>query len=280
MHAVAQKEHNVDHFVIDTCPDEVYYCEDCGNDFTSIESYNEAHNGPNSCRGSAESRTELTLQPVEIKDELDFDDDTIDIESAVVEDNIIEELEDASEPQLWEMLEDDEDQDEHNDDDNDDEPLLESESNAEVVLEETVEVADLLNKSERYFCFDCHSIFETRQSAEEHSCPQNEANGGSGTKQNNTKLSKTQTPVRRKLTSDPSAGNNNTTTICHICKTKFSSAKCLTFHMRIHNKRASKSIQDALPVGAHQQYSELDQFYCEICNKRFVYYVLKVPQFL
>lgn len=280
MHAVAQKEHNVDHFVIDTCPDEVYYCEDCGNDFTSIESYNEAHNGPNSCRGSAETRSELTLQPVEIKDELDFDDDTIDIESAVVEDNIIEELEDASEPQLWEMLEDDEDQDEHNDDDNDDEQLLESESNAEVVLEETVEVADLLNKSERYFCFDCHSIFETRQSAEEHSCPQNEANGGSGTKQNNTKLSKTQTPVRRKLTNDPSAGNNNTTTICHICKTKFSSAKCLTFHMRIHNKRASKSIQDALPVGAHQQYSELDQFYCEICNKRYVYYVLKVPQFL
>lgn len=257
MHAVSQKQHTVEHFTID---DEVYYCEDCGNDFNSIESYNEAHNGPNSCKGSAESRSEVTLEPVEIKEESDFDENTIEMESIMAEEDIIEELDDASEPQLWEVLEDD-----------DNEQLPPPESNeAEVIFEETVEVGEMLNKSERYFCFDCHSIFETRQSAEEHSCPQNEANGGPGTKKNNAKLAKTQTPVRRKLTNDPSAGNNSSTTICHICKTKFSSAKCLKFHMRIHNKRTSKSIQDALPVGAHQQYSELDQFYCEICNKRFV----------
>lgn len=255
LHAVSQKQHSVDHFIIDTCSDEVYYCEDCGNDFDSIESYNEAHNGPNSCRGSAESTTEVTLEPIEIKEEADFDDNTIEMES--IEEDIIEELDDTTEPQLWEVLEDD-----------DNELVPPPETNeAEVIFEETVEVGEMLNKSERYFCFDCHSIFETRQSAEEHSCPQNEANGA---KKNNAKLAKTQTPVRRKLTNDPSAGNNSSTTICHICKTKFSSAKCLKFHMRIHNKRTSKSIQDALPVGAHQQYSELDQFYCEICNKRFV----------
>lgn len=257
LHAVSQKQHTVEHFTID---DEVYYCEDCGNDFNSIESYNEAHNGPNSCKGSAESRSEVTLEPVEIKEESDFDENTIEMESIMAEEDIIEELDETSEPQLWEVLEDD-----------DNEQLPPPESNeAEVIFEETVEVGEMLNKSERYFCFDCHSIFETRQSAEEHSCPQNEANGGPGTKKNNAKLAKTQTPVRRKLTNDPSAGNNSSTTICHICKTKFSSAKCLKFHMRIHNKRTSKSIQDALPVGAHQQYSELDQFYCEICNKRFV----------
>ncbi|KAH8398210.1 hypothetical protein KR222_002871, partial [Zaprionus bogoriensis] len=127
-------------------------------------------------------------------------------------------------------------------------------------------------KSERYFCFDCHTIFETRQSAEEHSCPQAEANSGPDTRQ---KYPKNQTPLRRKLTAAP-AVDISASTICHICKTKFSSARCLKFHMRIHSKRASKSIQDALPVGAHQQYSELDQFYCEICNKSFEQNLLTV----
>lgn len=39
-------------------------------------------------------------------------------------------------------------------------------------------------------------------------------------------------------------------------------------HMRIHNKRSLKSIQDALPKGAQAEYNERNQFYCEICNKR------------
>ncbi|EDW60715.2 zinc finger protein 260 [Drosophila virilis] len=257
LHVETEKQSNVDHFIIDTCADELYYCEDCGNDFDSIESYNQAHSGPDSCSGTVEARSKVTVHAVEIKDEIQFDDDTIDIDSIVVEDDLIEELDEASEPQLWDVLEDDE-------------PLPATEAEVDEAA-----VEEVSNKSERYFCFDCHSIFETRQSAEDHSCPQADTNGEARSK-HNTKLAKTQTPMRRKVTAATAGSSNSTSTVCHICQTKFSSPKCLKFHMRIHNKRASKSIQDALPVGAHQQYSELDQFYCEICNKSFEQNLLTV----
>lgn len=265
-HVDEQKQSNVDHFIIDTCADEIYYCEDCNNDFDSIESYNQAHSGPNGCSATVEARSKVTVPAVEIKDE--FEDNSIDIDSMVVEDDLIEELDEASEPQLWEVLDDDELV-------HTTEPEVHNE--AEIATEAEAEAEELPNKSERYFCFDCHSIFETRQSAEDHSCPQAEANGEARSKNNNTKLSKAQTPMRRKgAATTASSNNNNSITVCDICKTQFSSAKCLKFHMRIHNKRASKSIQDALPVGAHQQYSELDQFYCEICNKSFEQNLLTV----
>ncbi|XP_017081593.1 zinc finger protein 260 isoform X2 [Drosophila eugracilis] len=145
---------------------------------------------------------------------------------------------------------------------------------ADVPLWEVVEVPDNIqveqdeaSQSDRYFCYDCHSIFENRNSAEDHVCPQAEF-GGSSTQQ----VGEVKTPTRRKLTSvnaktDPKDASS--VIKCGICNTVFSSDKFLKFHMRIHDRRASKSIQDALPVGAHQQYSELDQFYCEICNKSF-----------
>ncbi|KAM8713300.1 hypothetical protein ACLKA7_013591 [Drosophila subpalustris] len=259
-HVEAKKQrNNNDHFIIDPCPDEVYYCKDCGRDFDSIESYNKSHSTPDGC--AADIASQITVQAIEIKDETYFDEETIDNE-----DELIEELEeDASEPQLWEVLDDVDElptaaETEHD---------LDAEAETEAEVEEEAE--NEINKSERYFCFDCHSIFETRQSAEEHSCPQGEPNP----KKKSPKFATTQTPARRKLPTNSATGNN-TSTICSICKTKFSSAKSLKFHMRIHNKRSSKSIQDALPVGAHQQYSELDQFYCEICNKSFEQNLLTV----
>ncbi|EDW00697.1 GH21026 [Drosophila grimshawi] len=260
-HVDAKSQSNIDHFIIDTCADELYYCEDCGNDYDSIEAYNNAHSGLDSCTGAVEACSKVSLHAVEMKNEADGEDDRVDVESLILEDDLIEEVDDASEPQLWEVLDDDE-------------VLLpaEVEDEAQTEPEAEAQSEQMSSKSERYFCFDCHSIFVTRESAEEHSCPQAEATtttttGGKPSTAN--KLAKTQTPVRRKGATATAASSNNTATVCHICKTKFSSAKCLKFHMRIHNKRASKSIQDALPVGAHQQYSELDQFYCEICNKSF-----------
>ncbi|XP_017106263.2 zinc finger protein 454 [Drosophila bipectinata] len=125
------------------------------------------------------------------------------------------------------------------------------------------------SQSERYFCYDCHSIFENRTSAEDHVCPRAELSTTSG-----PQVSAASAPspaIRRKVSSTSAkTGTTGTSSIsCDICNTVFSSTKFLKFHMRIHEKRGSKSIQDALPVGAHQQYSELDQFYCEICNKSF-----------
>ncbi|KAH8384693.1 hypothetical protein KR093_005570, partial [Drosophila rubida] len=241
---------------------EIYYCEDCGNDFDSIDAYNRAHSGPEGCTGAAETRSLVTVHTIDVEDEHYLVEDTIDADSIVVEEDSIEELDDVSEPQLWEVL-----------DDNEVAP-----ADTDAHAEADVELEEVPNKSERYFCFDCHSIFETRQSAEEHSCPQSETNGDAAAKQNNAPYAKTQTPVRRKLANSNAADNNKggSSTVCSICSTKFSSAKCLKFHMRIHNERASKSIQDALPVGAHQQYSELDQFYCEICNKSFEQNLLTV----
>lgn len=129
-----------------------------------------------------------------------------------------------------------------------------------------------LSQSERYFCYDCHSIFENRTSAEDHVCPRAELSSASG-----PQLSAAGAPkpaIRRKVSSTSAkSGTTGASSIsCDICNTVFSSTKFLKFHMRIHEKRGSKSIQDALPVGAHQQYSELDQFYCEICNKRLVFH--------
>ncbi|XP_034477477.1 zinc finger protein 260 isoform X2 [Drosophila innubila] len=267
-HVESNNLSNVDHFIINTSSDELYYCEDCGNHFDSIESYDKTHSGPNGCPGAADFGSQVTVHAVEVKDETYFDEETIDDDSVVIEDELIEELADVSEPQLWEVVDDDAAETEF---------ILEEEANpdheAEAEAEVEPEAEESPNKSERYFCFDCHSIFETRQSAEEHSCPEGEANP----KKNNPKFAKTQTPIRRKLPVSIAAGSsNNTSTVCSICKTKFSSAKCLKFHMRIHNKRSPKSIQDALPVGAHQQYSELDQFYCEICNKSFEQNLLTV----
>ncbi|XP_060652397.1 zinc finger protein 624 [Drosophila nasuta] len=259
-HVEVKNQSNIDHFIIDSCSDEIYYCEDCGNDFDSIDAYNRAHSGPNSCVGVAETGSLFTVHSVDDKDEPYLGEDTIDSDAVVIEDEAIEELDNVSEPQLWEVL-----------DDSEVVPVVETESYAEG----DVELEEIPNKSERYFCFDCHSIFETRQSAEEHSCPQAEPNSEPGAKQNNALFAKTQTPVRRKIANN-AATEGSSSTICNICSTQFSSAKCLKFHMRIHNERASKSIQDALPVGAHQQYSELDQFYCEICNKSFEQNLLTV----
>lgn len=39
-------------------------------------------------------------------------------------------------------------------------------------------------------------------------------------------------------------------------------------HMRMHNKRDLKSIQEALPPGICDEYKEVETFYCEICEKR------------
>ncbi|XP_017010234.2 zinc finger protein draculin [Drosophila takahashii] len=123
--------------------------------------------------------------------------------------------------------------------------------------------------SERYFCYDCHSIFENRSSAEEHLCPRPDSGAGSS----QPLKAEARPPVRRKLASVSGQRTGPKDAIsaisCGICNTVFSSDKFLKFHMRIHDSRASKSIQEALPVGAHQQYSELNQFYCEICNKSF-----------
>ncbi|KAH8373036.1 hypothetical protein KR009_011018, partial [Drosophila setifemur] len=146
---------------------------------------------------------------------------------------------------------------------------------AEVPLWEVVEVAQTsaetkLSQSERYFCYDCHSIFENRSSAEDHVCPRAEACSVSSPQPD---VATAERFLARRKYSNPDASASTLGLVsgvnCEICNTVFSSVKFLKLHMRIHKERVPKSIQDALPVGAHQQYSELDQFYCEICNKSF-----------
>ncbi|KAH8347895.1 hypothetical protein KR084_002199, partial [Drosophila pseudotakahashii] len=213
----------------DAAPQEFLYCESCGNVYGDSEAYARDHSGqPGSCGGVSEGLT--------------FVDET-------AKDYILEEVgeEDIVEPDvpLWELVE-------------------EVPSNIRAEQNES----DELSQSDRYFCYDCHSIFENRSIAEEHVCPR--ADSGAGPSQQ--VKAEARPPVRRKLASvSARTGPKDSSSVisCGICNTVFSSDKFLKFHMRIHESRASKSIQEALPVGAHQQYSELDQFYCEICNKSF-----------
>ncbi|XP_037716651.1 zinc finger protein 2 isoform X2 [Drosophila subpulchrella] len=207
---------------------EFLYCECCGNVYEDGEAYARDHSGQPGTCGG-------------VREDLEFVDQ-------IAGDIVLEEVGDEGivEPDvpLWELVE-------------------EVPANSRAELDEAEP-----SQSDRYFCYDCHSIFENRSSAEEHVCPQAESGAGSSQQVKADQKA----PVRRKLSSvSARAAQKDASSVisCGICNTVFSSEKFLKFHMRIHDSRASKSIQDALPVGAHQQYSELDQFYCEICNKSF-----------
>ncbi|XP_002062745.2 zinc finger protein 135 [Drosophila willistoni] len=155
------------------------------------------------------------------------------METEYIETEEMEEVHEDSEPPLWELVEEEE-------------------------VPGTFDLCEEeLSESERYFCYDCHRIFENRVSAEEHICPQ----------AGQTETETAEPPVE--VTPAPAVVARNMQVTCHICNTIFGSSKALKFHMRMHGKVSTKSIQDALPVGAHQQYNQLDQFYCEICNKSF-----------
>lgn len=205
---------------------EFLYCESCGNVYEDTESYDRAHGPQAGCCTGASG-------------ELDFIEEVAEdcISEEVGEEDIV-----YADVPLWELVE---------------------EVPANVKAEKDQNEP---SNSDRYFCYDCHSIFENRNKAEEHICPRAES-GGSSQQDGDAKA-----PVRRKLASvSARTGPRDASSFisCGICNTVFSSEKFLKFHMRIHENRAPKSIQDALPIGAHQQYSELDQFYCEICNKSF-----------
>ncbi|XP_030375219.1 zinc finger protein 2 [Scaptodrosophila lebanonensis] len=211
---------------------EIYFCEDCGCSFANMKDYTAAHNGaPGTC--NSDQRTEYIIEEIE-DDETEIkvlDDEDLSDEEALV----------VAEKPLWE--------------------LVDSETSLQMAADQSS------NSSEKYFCYDCHSIFEDRHSAEEHTCPLAEESDP-------VLAQKIDSPVPpKKRAADVPSKSPST---CNICNTIFSSARGLKFHMRIHEKRAVKRIQDALPVGAHQQYNDLDQFHCEICNKSFDQHLLAV----
>ncbi|BFG03984.1 zinc finger protein 271 [Drosophila madeirensis] len=160
--------------------------------------------------------------------------------------------------------------------------LVEEEKEEEEIVEADVPLWDVVDgdrvdaESERYFCFDCHIIYESHSSAENHVCPPEGTSNGASQKATMPKQ-----PVRRKV---PGAGatsgpnGDSPKFICKVCNTVFNAQKSLKFHMRIHDERKPKRIQDALPVGAHQEYSELDLFFCEICQREFDYGLKTIHQ--
>ncbi|XP_017024914.1 zinc finger protein ZFP2 [Drosophila kikkawai] len=217
----------------------LFYCESCGNIYGDNESYAKDHSHQSGCCVGG------------IKKELEFVEEFIseeqtEVPASLAEEDNEEEIHEADVP-LWEVVDD---------------PIKADENETDPT------------HSDRYFCYDCHSIFENRSSAEDHVCPQADTGGGSIQHADEIPAGTAKPPTRRKLPSvaartDSKGSSQSSVISCEICNTVFSSAKFLKFHMRIHEKVAPKSIQDALPVGAHQQYSKLDQFYCEICNKSF-----------
>ncbi|XP_043645734.1 zinc finger protein 814 [Drosophila teissieri] len=210
-------------------PQEFLYCESCGNVYDDTGSYDRDHRPQNGC-----------CIGVGVSGELHFVEEIA--EDCILEEVSDEDIVDADVP-LWELVDEDS------------------------VNRKAEEEEPEPSNSDRYFCYDCHSIFENRNRAEEHICPRAESGGGSSQHVGDVKA-----PARRKFASvNEGTGPNDASSVisCGICNTVFSSEKFLKFHMRIHENRAPKTIQDALPIGAHQQYSELDQFYCEICNKSF-----------
>ncbi|XP_020814935.1 zinc finger protein 271 [Drosophila serrata] len=215
------------------------YCESCGNIYDDNEAYAKDHSHHSGCCDGGS------------KEEFQFIEEILSDEPTEVAPSLPEEEEEILEADvpLWEVVDD---------------------TSSTIKLEQNETEP---THSDRYFCYDCHSIFENRSSAEDHVCPQAESGGGS-IQQAVESPAPTVKPPRRKLPivaarTDSKSGSQPSVIRCEICNTVFSSAKFLKFHMRIHEKVVPKSIQDALPIGAHQQYSKLDQFYCEICNKSF-----------
>lgn len=223
----------------------LFYCENCANIYEDSEAYAKDHSQQSGCCGGG------IKEEFEFVEEIIADDQAEEVtpgSTLAVEDSE-EEILEADVP-LWEVVED---------------------TSASIKVEQNETET---SHSDRYFCYDCHSIFENRSSAEDHVCPQAESGGGSIQHAVEAAAGADKPSPRRKLPSvasrsDSKSGAQPSVISCEICNTIFSTAKFLKFHMRIHEKVVSKSIQDALPVGAHQQYSELDQFYCEICNKRY-----------
>ncbi|XP_001361853.3 zinc finger protein 2 [Drosophila pseudoobscura] len=127
-------------------------------------------------------------------------------------------------------------------------------------------------ESERYFCFDCHIIYESHSSAENHVCP---PEGAANVASQNASMPRQ--PTRRKVARATADGDYPKFN-CKICNTVFNTQKSLKFHMRIHDEPKLKRIQDALPVGALQEYSGLDLFFCEICQREFDYGLKTIHQ--
>ncbi|KAH8237251.1 hypothetical protein KR038_008340, partial [Drosophila bunnanda] len=218
------------------------YCESCGNIYDDNEAYAKDHRHQSGCCVSGSKEEFQFIEEI-------ISDESTEVTPSLPEEDNEEEILEADVP-LWEVVDD---------------------SSSTIKFEENEAEP---TQSDRYFCYDCHSIFENRSSAEDHVCPQAESGGGSIQHAVDTAEATAKPPPRRKLPivaarTDSKSGAQPSVIRCEICNTVFSSAKFLKFHMRIHEKVAPKSIQDALPVGAHQQYSKLDQFYCEICNKSF-----------
>ncbi|XP_067626757.1 zinc finger protein 678 [Eurosta solidaginis] len=65
-------------------------------------------------------------------------------------------------------------------------------------------------------------------------------------------------------------------TTCPVCNTTFSSYKNLKLHMKIHKEQQLRPIEQALPAGAKQQYTDMNKFFCEICNKSFEQHLLGI----
>ncbi|XP_037949908.1 zinc finger protein 260-like [Teleopsis dalmanni] len=72
-----------------------------------------------------------------------------------------------------------------------------------------------------------------------------------------------------KTNSASSSGNLETEITCNVCNTTFCSEKNLKLHMKVHETRPKKTIEQALSSVTKNEYTDMNLFHCEICNKSF-----------
>ncbi|XP_037815578.1 zinc finger and SCAN domain-containing protein 2 [Lucilia sericata] len=148
---------------------------------------------------------------------------------------------------------------------------------------------------ERYFCYDCQQVFTDLTTAENHDCCSHQEHNSLDLIESNstllvenddqnvyrchlcdkdyTSLRSFNNHLRWHKKAEDILGHTKTlhdvAVVCEVCNTVFASEKNLKLHMKMHKKQTVKTIQEALPVGAQNEYNELNQFFCEICNKSF-----------
>ncbi|KAM7344013.1 optix-binding protein [Cochliomyia hominivorax] len=245
---------------------EGYLCQECNLAFNTIEDFLDYH----PC-------TELLTEPPEQQEQ----------EQQQHSVTIINETENK----LWDLVEN----------------LEETDDNNVHIVEEDIDVKpnainetsnnDMELDGERYFCYDCQQVFTDLTSAENHDCTNQTQNNNDeqsepkstllvdNTEEHNnvfhchlcdkdyTSLRSFNNHQRWHKKSEQLLGHTKTlhdvAVVCELCNTIFASEKNLKLHMKMHKKQAIKTIQDALPVGAQNEYKDLNQFFCEICNKSF-----------
>ncbi|XP_065369914.1 zinc finger protein 90 homolog [Calliphora vicina] len=243
---------------------EGYFCQQCNLAFNTIEDFLSYH-------PCMELLNEIPEQQEQQQQET--------VPSATPEDK------------LWDLVEN---LDEAEDDDNAFDEIIEIKPNIDSLNENEVASSTVELDKERYFCYDCQQVFTDLTTAENHDCINQLPNSEELTEPKSTLLvdnevnnvyrchlcDKDYTSLRSfnnhqrwHKKSEELLGHPKTlhdvAVVCDVCNTVFASEKNLKLHMKMHKKQTIKTIQEALPVGAQNEYNELNQFFCEICNKSF-----------